>query len=330
MISKPREAAAVTAEASPVADRVIEVLGVRQAASISLERTVSRALLRLASLVVILAVIAAGVGLFSRGGNGTETFTSERGQAVEMFGRGLYRHDSLFAGAGARGTDAVTLVLAIPFLIVATTLYRRGSGRGALLLAGALTWFLYVYASAALGTVAYNDLFLVYVALFSASLFALALALRACRTPGLLSHFASREPRRGLATFLFASGLLTLGVWLIDPISGLIRGEVPKSLAVYTTLFTTGLDIGVIVPLAFLAGWLVRQRDPLGYLIAIPLMVLEAMLAPMITAQTISQLAAGYSFTPGAIIGPICGFTLIALIAIWMLVGLMRDIPDTA
>lgn len=38
---------------------------------------------------------------------------------------------------------------------------------------GALAYFLYVYATLALNA-AYNDLFLVYVALFSASFFALA------------------------------------------------------------------------------------------------------------------------------------------------------------
>jgi hypothetical protein len=46
-----------------------------------------------------------------------------------------------------------------------------------LVLTGALTWFLYVGASYALGAVAYNNLFLIYVALFSASLFAFVLAL---------------------------------------------------------------------------------------------------------------------------------------------------------
>ena len=60
---------------------------------------------------------------------------------------------------------------------VSSLRYRRGSLRGALLLTGTLGYFLYVYASMALGTVVYNELFLAYVVLFSASLFAFVLAL---------------------------------------------------------------------------------------------------------------------------------------------------------
>ncbi|MBE9171522.1 hypothetical protein IQ238_29940 [Pleurocapsales cyanobacterium LEGE 06147] len=89
---------------------------------------------------------------------------------MEIYGRGLYRYDTLFIGAGNRGTDAVTLFLGIPLLIFCIWLYRRGSLRGALLLIGTLVYFLYVYGSYALA-IAYNNFFFVYIILFSASLY---------------------------------------------------------------------------------------------------------------------------------------------------------------
>ena len=278
----------------------------------------------------MLALIAAGVGLFWQDGGGSSSFTTLRGQTVETYGRGLYRYDTLFVGAGNRGTDTVTLFLGIPLLVLSTLLYRRGSLRGGLVLTGALTWFLYVGASYALGAVAYNNLFLIYVALFSASLFAFVLALTSIDIQALPSYFSSRMPRRGPAIFMFASGLLTLFVWLIEPITALIQGRPPEHLGPYSTLFTNAVDLSIIVPTAFVAGGLILRRNPLGYLMAIPLLVLEAMLAPLIVAQSVSQVQAGVSFTPGEMVGPIAGFAVLGLLAIWIIVAILRNISELA
>jgi hypothetical protein len=73
---------------------------------------------------------------------------------------------------------------------------------------GTLSYFLYVYASYVLGAVAYNELFLLYVALFSASLYAFVLAFTSIDPQALGSRFSARMPRRGPAIFMFASGLV--------------------------------------------------------------------------------------------------------------------------
>ena len=264
----------------------------------------SNAVVGLSALIAVLALVAAGTGLFYGDGGSPFTFTSVRGQPVEIYGQGLYRFDTLFQGAGNKGTDTVTLFLGIPLLVLSVLLYRRGSLRGGLLLLGALTWFLYTYASYALGPVAYNELFLLYVVLFSASLFALVLAFGSFDVRGLPTRFSARLPRRGPVIFMFVSALVTLGVWLFVPITALLQGEPPERLDTYSTLFTNALDLAVIVPTVFLAGVLMLRGDPLGYLIAFPLLVLEAFLAPMIAAQTVSQLRAGVTFPPGQIVGP--------------------------
>ena len=290
----------------------------------------SNSVLWLSSLIALLALIAASVGLFWQDGSGSFSFTTLRGQSAEIYGQGLYRYDTLFVAAGNRGTDMVTLFLGIPLLVLSTLLYRRGSLRGGLVLTGALTWFLYVDASYALGAVAYNDLFLVYVTLFSASLFAFVLALTSIDLQILPSYFSSRMPRRGPAIFMFASGLLTLFVWLIEPITALIQGRPPEHLGPYSTLFTNAVDMAIIVPAAFVAGGLILGRKPLGYVISVPLLVLEAMLAPLIVAQTVSQVRAGVSFTPGEMVGPIAGFAVLGLLAIWMIVAIVRNISEPA
>jgi hypothetical protein len=134
--------------------------------------TPSRSVLRLGWVIVVLATVAALAGLLARGGPGPSSFVSARGQTVQLSGRGLYRHDSVFTDAGNRGVDAVTLALGVPLLVFSLVRSRRGSPHGGLLLAACLGYFLYVYTTMALGT-AWNQLFLVYVVLMSASLFAL-------------------------------------------------------------------------------------------------------------------------------------------------------------
>lgn len=96
-----------------------------------------------------------------------------------------------------------------------------------------------------------------------------------------------------------------------------------------TTLFSHALDMAVIVPLCVVAARLVRRRDPEGYLIAFPLLVLEAILAPMIVVQTTSQLMAGIDFTAGELAGPIVGFVVLALIAVAMIVRILRNVSPS-
>jgi hypothetical protein len=127
---------------------------------------------------------------------------------------------------------------------------------------------------------------------------------------------------------MLASGAVTLAVWLGPLLGALIQGEPPRLLDSYTTSITDALDLGVLTPAMFVSGVLILRRAPLGYLIALSLLVLEAMLAPMIAAQTVSQIEAGISFTAGDLAGPITGFVVIALAAVGMLVALYRAISD--
>jgi hypothetical protein len=290
--------------------------------------TQSKIVVRLSWFIAALALVAAGAGLLWPSQGDPVSFTTVHGQVAELYGSGLYRYDTVFVAAGQRGTDAVTLLLGIPLLVASTLRYRRGSLRGALVLNGTLGYFLYVYASMALGTVVYNELFLVYVVLFSASLFAFVLAFAGIDRTAMAARFSAAMPRRGPVVFLFASALVTLVVWSTPVIDALIRGTTPARLDMYSTPVTTALDLAVITPAALLAGVLILRFVALGYLLAVSLLVLEVMLAPLLAAQTASQLGAGVTFPAGQIVGPIAGFATVALIAIWVLVAILRNIAE--
>jgi hypothetical protein len=288
----------------------------------------SRIVVWLCSLIGVLALAAAGIGLFWTGQGGPVSFTAARGETVTLHGQGLYRYDLVFTAAGYKGQDAVTLLLAIPLLAVTTVLTRRGSQRGGLLLAGVLAWFLYAYLSMAFGA-AYNSLFLVYVVLFSASFFALVRLLTSIDLSTLPAQILARLPRRGPAIFMVAAGLVTLLVWLGPLVGGMLEGRPPDLLGHYTTMVTDAIDLALITPTTIVAGTLILQRKPLGYVIAFPLLGLIVLLLPAITLMTVFQVQAGVVFTPGEIVGPIAGFATLGLFAVWVGVAILRRIPDS-
>lgn len=291
---------------------------------------VAKALIALSWLIVVLAVIAAGAGLLWAGGDGPYAFTTLRGESAEIYGRGLYQYDSLLIGAGFRGADAVVLFLAVPLLLYAITRYQRGSLKGAFLLMGTLSYFLYNYASMALGA-AYNNLFLVYTALFSASLFAFVLAFMAIDLEDLSAHVKSDMPHTSIAIFMFATGLVFLIVWLVLDIAlPLSQGAPPPTLASYTTPITHVLDLGILMPVAFLAGILLLRRAPLGYLLACTMLVLGGfVVGASVPAATVSQLVAGYEFTAGQFIAFVGSFVVLGVIAGWLVVLFLHNVVDT-
>jgi hypothetical protein len=108
----------------------------------------STAVVALSVGVAALAAVAAAAGLLTGGGSGPVPFTTVRGEVVQLYGQGLYRYDTVFAGGGQRGTDAVVLLFGVPLLLAAAWRYRRGSSRAGLLLLGTHVFILYVYGSA--------------------------------------------------------------------------------------------------------------------------------------------------------------------------------------
>src|SRR5512135_695640 len=132
------------------------------------------ALYGLVPLVAVLALVTSGAGLFWQQGGNPYSFSTLYGQTVQIYGQGLYHRDTVFSAGASQGGDVIALLVALPLLIISLMLYRCSSLRGAFLLASALAYYLYYSASLAL-VVAYNSLYLLYLALFSASFFGFVL-----------------------------------------------------------------------------------------------------------------------------------------------------------
>lgn len=194
----------------------------------------------------------------------------------------------MFRGAGNRGADLVTLAVAIPALLAARRLYRYVSPAGAFALLGLLGWFLYLYASLALGS-AYNELFLVYVVLVSSSLSAVALVLRSIDLAAVDDARLERLRVRPMAILLLISAALTAFVWVEPVVASALAGEPPPLLLHSTTPVTEVLDLAVITPAAVLAGILLRRGRSQGLVLGVPLLILLWVLAPAICSRQSSS-----------------------------------------
>lgn len=284
-------------------------------------------LIWLVPLIALLALATAGAGLFIQGGPGPYTFETLHGQTVEMFGRGLYQNDSLFTGAAFRGTDVVTLLVGLPLLLLGYWRYRRGGQNGRIVMIGALLYFLYNGASMTFAAT-FNSLFLAYTALFSASLFAVIVALSTSDIPALARRVQPGFPRRGMAIFMVVVGLAMLFIWLSELIAPLQTGEAPELLGPYTTMFTHGFDLAVITPTAIVVGIFLWQRRPLGYLLAAPLLILCTLIGMVVIGQTISQALVGIFFPIGVYIGMVGSWIVMGACAIGLTMAYFRHLAD--
>jgi hypothetical protein len=176
---------------------------------------------------------------------------------------------------------------------------------------------------------AYNDLFLLYIVYFSASLYAFILAFRMMDLEALPAYISSDLPRRGIAIFIMLSGLST-GVWLMDIVAALIEGGVPANVASYATDVTAVIDVGVIMPTAFVTGVLLLRRKPMGYPLAATMLILLALVGMIVAGQTVMQIIEGIVLSPGEFAAFVVPFVLLSLVAIWLTITLLRHIKTTA
>jgi hypothetical protein len=246
----------------------------------------------LAYVVAGLGVVAAGTGILTAWGHAHSSFVTLRGEKVPLQGGGLYAHDSVSGAAQAIGQDFVTLLVAVPLLLVATQIATNGSLRGLLMRAGALAYFAYTYLLMSLGG-SYNELFLVYVALFSASAFGFILSLASVDAGTLREQFSPRFGRRPVGWALIGFGALLALMWLGRIVPALLTGKTPPGLEIYSTLFVQAGDLGIVIPTAVLAGALLVRDQAFGYLLAPVMLVMASAFGLALLAMAASMTIAG-------------------------------------
>jgi hypothetical protein len=280
-------------------------------------------ILRLAYLIIPLALLAAGMGVFGQGSGQPYPFTTLRGETVMMRGHGIYAFDTVNSSSQEVGQDLVTLILGIPLLAIGIVLTRWGSLRGRLLLTGALGYFLYTYASMSFLT-AFNALYLVYVALFSLSLFGFILALSGLDPVTVAGRITEKFPRRAVASYFVIVGAFLSLAWLGLVVPPMLSGNPPAGLETAITMVIQSLDLGVIVPASLATAILLFQKRPWGYTLALVVLLKILTMGAALIAMILNQLREGVAIDPVTSII----FVLISLSGMILAVTALRNIRD--
>lgn len=249
--------------------------------------------------ILVLSFVASLAGALSYRHQQYRTITTARGEVVEVADAGVYRYSLRALVTGGAPWDVVWLGLAIPVLAVAFGLHLRGSLRGTLLFVGMLASFLYKYLLWSFDW-AYNPLYLIYVALFSLSLWTLVLVLSDLDGEQLRAAIGPRFPVRTLTTFSFAVGGLLLLKCLGEIVPTILSNTLPPAATGYYTLVDQGLDLGLVTPFCVMTGIFLRKRESLGYVLSTSALMLSLMIGlSVITGEVMLGLSTGHLNAPG-------------------------------
>jgi len=271
-------------------------------------------------IIIVLALAACLFGLFSSGGIGQYEFKSINNETVKIYGEGIYKNDSISTVAQGKASDFVTLVLGIPLLIASLYFTIRGSFKGKLMLTGTLGYFLYTYMSYTfLWT--YNPLFIVYVIIMAASLYAFILSFMSFEIEKVPAMFNEKLPTKFLGGFQLFVGFAIGMLWLGKIAPSIFKGAIPLGLEHYTTLVIQGMDLGIIVPAAFLSGILIIKRKPFGYLLSSVIIIKGVTMLTCISAMIINMALMGVDMS----LAEILVFPILNLFAIMCLILLLKN-----
>jgi hypothetical protein len=163
--------------------------------------------------------------------------------------------------AESQGQDVVTLFIALPLLLVAVRLTRRGDARGPLFWVGALGYTLYVYLIYAYGGL-YNIFFPLYVAIMGLCIFSIIGVLNGVDAEAVHARVKATAPRRFVAAYFIGTVLLLTFIWGTAVVNAIVTKTPDEGTLIYVT------DLAFVLPVFALGGVWLWQRQPWGDLLA--------------------------------------------------------------
>jgi hypothetical protein len=226
----------------------------------------SKSFILLLVLILFLVLTAVLAGIFYQTTGSHIEFETVRGENATLQGTGLYKYDPAAVAREGIIWDVVDLILTVPLFVIAIVFVWQNKLRGRLIVGGILFYLFYRYLMY-VTMLAFNNMFLVYVAIFALSTVAFVINLNAIDIAQLPLHITARFPRRILIGFVFTMGATLTILWLGRIIPIMSAGKFPSELAGMNTLQTQAFDLGMIVPLMMSTGILLWQRSAWGYLL---------------------------------------------------------------
>lgn len=227
--------------------------------------------------------------------------------AVGLFVDELYR-DGQWAREALRGGDLTTIVVAAPVLLGSMLVARRGSRAAQAVWLGALTYSVYNYAYYVFGS-AFNDIFVLHIALFSLSIAALVLMVANIDIDAIASRFRGVKGARLIGGFLATVGVVLGGLWLFLAIRFAVTGELMADLPADGIHLVFAIDTSLLVPALVIAGVLLWRRTAPGFVFGTAMAVMGLMYQVNLMMAGLFQASAD---VPGVKAFPLEGILLAA------------------
>lgn len=254
--------------------------------------------------VSVLALAAAGYGIFSNGGSGAYEITTFRGEVIKLYGKGLYRDMSADVAIQGIAQDYITFFAAVPILLAASFFALKGSLRGKIVMAGTFGYFFLTYLFY-MAMAMYNEMFLVYVALLSCSFFGMLLSILSIDYQEVYMSCVSKRLVKTGAVFLIFNGTMVMLLWLGTIVPPLLSGKLyPAGIAHYTTMIVQGFDMGLFLPAAFVSGIMVLRNNKYGTVFVMVYTVFLSLLMSALSSKIWFMAQTGANVVPVVFIMP--------------------------
>lgn len=172
--------------------------------------------------------------------------------------------------------DLITLVLAVPFLLLSIYYAQKGSLKAQLIWIGSIWYLLYNYVFYLYGA-QFNSFFLLYILLFSLAIFALTLTLYNLNVSQVEESIQKQTPYRMISGFLFFFAF-ALGVpWIAIALGFIISGQVPP----FEMVIVFATDLSFLVSVLIFSAIMLWKKNVWGFVLAAMIMF-KGLLYPMV------------------------------------------------
>ena len=145
----------------------------------------------------------------------------------------------------------------------------------------------------------------------------------------LKNYSINKSPKiltRGLKIFLVFCGLSLFVAWLPDIIVSIINKRSLDLIEIYTTQITYILDMAIISPLMFICLYNLCKNNNIGYILLGVILIILSIIGIMLPVQSIFQIKAGINIPIEAMITKIGIFVILAIVAIYYEIKLLKNI----
>lgn len=242
------------------------------------------------------------------------------GSVIGLFVKSIYAELTMAFLPQAIAQDIANLALISPAWLILAIMALRGSLRAYLLWLGVLTFTVYNYVIYTF-SIPFGPLFLLWVAVFGLSLYALIGGIAAVDHKVVKKSYTSQSAVSVIAWALLVIAILFGLLWLSEDVPALLSGNKPQSvvdMAIPTNPVHI-LDLGFFLPAVIATSVLLLKKRAFAYTLAPALIVfliltgVPILITPFV--QTMLSEAAGWGVG-----GPIGTLTLFMLaLLIWLL-----------